>query len=489
MARTQTKRTKLEIEPKKTARLDEIGVTGLSEFSGQIQEDFLRELRGKEGYKRFNEMRLNSAIVGAMLLAIEQSIRGISWEFISDLGAEDERVIFLGEALKGMSHSWNDHVAEALTMLPFGFSIFEIVYKRDTANRLTWRKFSIRGQETVHRWLFDEDGSGGIAGFEQLTTKYQIKTLPIEKLLLYRTRVERNNPEGRSILRTAWTSYYYAKHIQQIEAIGIERDLAGLPVITLPQTADTTDSSTSDFGIAKKIVRNIRNDEQAGVVKPFGWEMELLSTGGTRQFDTNEIVKRYESRMLMSALAEFLMLGQESIGSMALSKDKTDFFAMSVNAIADIIAETFTKYAIPRLLALNGYDIEGVTLEHTPAGDVDISFIADFLQKVGAMITWNAEDEVWLRQLARLPDRDAEELQAERDEREAQAAAAREALMERVGRNDNPQDEMSTTMYFEADAPDDAQRRKREREWEKALTEYFEAARKRMLKAAKEMKG
>jgi len=48
--------------------LKEIGNTGLAEFSGQIHEDFLRELRGAEGYKRYNEMRLNSAVVGALLL-------------------------------------------------------------------------------------------------------------------------------------------------------------------------------------------------------------------------------------------------------------------------------------------------------------------------------------------------------------------------------------------------------------------------------------
>ncbi len=491
--KTRTNGTNKEEYAASKANFAEIGVTGLSEFSGQIQQDFLKELRGKEAYKRYDEMRLNSAVIGAMLLAIEQAIRGVSWTFSSEQGEDDERVMLLEDAKGAMSTSWNDHITEALTMLPFGFSLFEIVYKRDERNRVLWRKFAIRGQDTVYRWLFDD--TGGLSGFEQQRTDYTIVPIPIEKLLLYRTRVERNNPEGRSILRTAWVSYYFAKHWQQFEAIGGERDLAGLPVIKLPQGASTDTGASSDFSVAKKMVRNVRNDEQAGIVLPYGWEFELLSTAGQKQFDTDTIIKRYESRMLMSALAQFLMLGQDSVGTQALSEDMTDFFTMSVNATCDIIAETFTKYAIPRLLELNGYDAEGIVLEHTPAGDIDISMVADFLQKVGAMVTWSAEDEVWLRQLARLPDRDPEEIQAERDLKEQQAQEERQAFLQRVQQgkgSDEPQDDeqMNAMLmdYFLADAPDDDQRRKRERQMQKRIQEYFDGALPRILKAAKELK-
>src|SRR5512138_944586 len=101
---------------------NEIGVTGLEDFSGQIREDFLRELRGKEGYKRYNEMRLNSPVVGALLLAIEQAIRGVKWQYTSSDGEDDPRLALLNDSLQVMSHSWNDHVVEALGFLPFGFS-------------------------------------------------------------------------------------------------------------------------------------------------------------------------------------------------------------------------------------------------------------------------------------------------------------------------------------------------------------------------------
>src|SRR5690606_34807459 len=121
-------------------------------------------------------------------------------------------------------------------------------------------------------------------------------------LLLYRINVRQDNPEGRSILRTGWTSYYYAKNLQQIEAIGYERNLAGLPVLTMPPGADTRDES-EDMDRAKTLVRNIRQDEQSGVVLVDGYQLDLL-TGGSSIKDTaiDNTIKRYESRMLMGAL-------------------------------------------------------------------------------------------------------------------------------------------------------------------------------------------
>jgi hypothetical protein len=477
----------------------ELGSTGLVAFSGIIQDDYLREMRGKEAYKRFDEMRRGSPIIAALLLANELSIRKISWEFTDDQAAEGQtspRVDLLEAARDNLSTSWNDFITEVLTMLPFGFSLFEVVYERKDG-RMLWRKFAPRGQDTIYRWLLDE--AGGIEGvMQQAAPVYRLTKIPIDKLLLFRTRVERGNPEGRSILRSAWIPYYFSKHIQQVEAIGIERDLAGMPVIKLPLGASTDDTDTSDAGVAKKLVRNIRNDEQAGVVLPNGWELELLSTGGSRQFDTDKIVRRYESRMLMSALAQFIMLGQDGVGSLALSKDMTDFFQMAVNAVADIIAETFTKYAVPRLLALNGYDAEGVSLTHTPAGDVDTTSIADFLQKVGGYITMTAEDELWLRQLIGMPEVDVAELQERRDQQQEMENAKNRAILEQVkqGKQEGEKegadkkemdDDMSVTR-FAAAPPDDETRRRFERKYQKIVEKHMERTKRKVMTYAREVR-
>jgi hypothetical protein len=396
-----------------------VGKTGLEHWGGYIREDFLREMRYPQAYKRFDEMRKNSPVIGGMLTAIDQTLRSIKWQFASDSGDEDPRLEFLNEARDGMSQSWNDFISEALTMLPFGFAAHAIWYKRDKRGRMVWRRFPMLAQNTIERWDIDDDGS--VNGLWQ-RFRAEEEYIPIERVLLFRARTEHNNPEGISILRTAWIPYYYLKNIMQIEAIGIERDLAGLPMIKLPETATTDESDTSsDANKAAKIVRNIRNDEQAGLVLPAGWDFNLVSTGGGRQVDTDIVIRRYESRILMSTLSQFLLLGQDSVGSLALSSDQTDFFTMSANAVADIIANTFTSYAVRRLLELNGMDADGVRLEHTPAGDVDTKLLGEALAQFtqAGYLTPTAQDEAWARALLRMPELEPEQIEAEKAARRA----------------------------------------------------------------------
>lgn len=447
------------------AKNDEIGFSGLNVRSGRIYDDFLREFHGVEAYKRYNEMRLNDATIGAGLLAVELTLRGLDWTFIGD----DERwVQVVEDARAAMSQSWNDFISEAMSFVWAGYSVHEIVYQRD-GSRWLWRKFPIRGQDTIHQWLLDE--TGGIQGIIQIASPtYKAITIPIEKLILFRMRSERNNPEGRSLLRPIWLSYYYLKNLQQIEAIGFERDVNGLPAIKLPQGASVNESDeNSDASKAAKIVRNMRNDEQAGLVLPFGWDALLLSGSGKSFAELANAIERYERRIATAFFAQFLMLGQNGVGSYSLSQTSTDFFLRAVDAIADIIAETFSKYAIPRLLKLNGATDEqaaSVSLQHTSAGTADVTRIAQYISSVRDMLTIDAEDELWLRQMIGLPEKDLDALEQLRREK-PQAP---------------PQAQMTA---YAADAPDDDARRMLERKWSKTLKEFFAQEQERILKEAR----
>lgn len=138
--------------------------------------------------------------------------------------------------------------------------------------------------------------------------------------------------DDRSILRNAYRSWHFKRRIQEIEGIGIERDLAGLPVIYTPEDMDIWNSEDETISRIRaeleNMVRGVRRDEREGLVLPGGFKMELLSTGGSRQFDTNAIIDRYDTRIAMTVLADFIFLGHQQNGSWALSSDKTELFAM-----------------------------------------------------------------------------------------------------------------------------------------------------------------
>jgi hypothetical protein len=480
------------------AVLKEIGSTGLNEYGGVIQEDFLREWRGIEAYKRANEMRLNSPVVAALLGAIEQSIRRVQWQLTSDKGDQDPRIVLWQAQVDHLRGGWSNFVMESLTCLPFGYALFEIVWQRQESYVIAG-KLAPRGQDTVYRWIFDDNGE--LTGVVQMAApRYTMAEIPLEKLIHLKTRAERGNPEGRSILRTAWIPYYYAKNISQIEAIGIERDLAGLPVINLPEGANTdTSDPNSDASKAAKLVRNIRQDEQAGVVLPAGWELTLLSTGGSRQFDTDKIITRYESRILMTALAQFLMLGQQSVGSFSLSRDQTDLFVMSVNATADIIQEAINDQLLPRLMAVNGFAADGLKLTHSPAGDVDLAALADVLQKLGDKITWLPSDELWARGVLDMPEVDIDQIEEERERKAAQAQAIFERATQpqkREPEEDEDLDEVeeeedevdvnqAAVQFFKSERPDEFKRRRYERGMQRGLASWFEKLKPRILRQAR----
>ena len=82
----------------------------------------------------------------------------------------------------------------------------------------------------------DSDAASGLGTY----------TIPMSKALLFRTKSRKNNPEGRSILRNAYRSWYFKRRIQEIEGIGIERDLAGLPVMHGPEGLDLWNDDIED---------------------------------------------------------------------------------------------------------------------------------------------------------------------------------------------------------------------------------------------------
>lgn len=407
----------------------EIGRIGQHKYGGIFYEEFLRDLRGRRGIEIYKEMADNDDIIGAILFAMEMLIRQASWD-VQPGGptlADKKAAEFVKSCLDDMQDTWNDTLSEILSFLIYGWSYHEIVYKRRMGgNRdpnlrskyndglIGWKKLPIRSQDTLWRWEYDENDE--LIGMSQLAPPdWTIRTIPIEKALHFRTKSRKNNPEGRSILRNAYRAWYFKRRIQEIEGIGLERDLAGLPVLTPPENVNIWDESDPEMqkllAFANNLVRNVRRDQMEGIVKPYGWTFELLNTGGRRQFDTNQIIERYDSRIAMTVLADFILLGHQQVGSFALSSDKTNLFAVALGAYLDLIAEVFNNQGIPRLINLNKEAFQSITgypkLVHGDIETPDLSELGQFIKDmtgVGILIPdQNLED--YIRRVASLPER------------------------------------------------------------------------------------
>lgn len=424
----------------------EIGRIGQRRYGGIIYEEFLPKLRGKRGIEIYSEMSDNDDVAGAILFAIEMLVRQAAWNVEpGGCTAKDrEAAEFVKSCMDDMQDTWIDTIAEILSFLTYGWSFHEIVYKRrmgKTKNLKTrskysdgligWQKLPIRAQETLYQWEYDNEDN--LLGMTQMPPPdYGTFTIPVEKALLFRTKSRKNNPEGRSILRNAYRPWYFKRRIQEIEGIGIERDLAGLPVLHGPEDLDLWDDSI-DMNVSirsslEEMVRNIRRDEMEGVVLPHGFELELLSSGGTRQFDTNAIIDRYDTRIAMTVLADFIFLGHQQTGSFALSSDKTELFAVAIGAFLDIICQTFNSQGIPALIDINGQHFAGITdypkMTHGDIEDADITKVSGFIKDMTGIGVLVPDDglEDYIRQVGHLPKRVSDTREAD-DVRQRQQEA------------------------------------------------------------------
>ena len=407
-----------------------LGVAGDNTSNGQIRADeFLPELRGKKAIRKYREMRDNDSTIGAVMYATEQVLRDVDLKVspANDSAEAKKEAEFVESVLDDMDHTLDDHIAESLSNLSYGFAWFEVIYKRRNGptersdkkrskysdGRMGVRKIAIRAPWTISRFDVDQQ-TGDVKGIYQDGSGYNNSNyIPTRKSLYYRTTTINGDPAGRSILRNAYTSYEYVNNLQSIEAIAVERELAGIPVARIPAEYLSGDATATQSGFVnnlQSILRDVKFNEQGYIILPSDTypdkdgaptnqklvDVELMSSSGSRNIDIDPIVRRYQHDIARSVLSEFLMLGGGNTGSYALSKSKTDLFLRALESYIQAIVDVLNKQLVERLWELNGlnYDLMPTIV----AGDVaphDLREIAAFLRNLnGADINVSDHPEV-----------------------------------------------------------------------------------------------
>ncbi len=406
-----------------------LGVAGDNTNNGQIRADeFLPELRGRKAIRKYREMRDNDSTVGAVMYAVEQILRDVDLHVkpANESDAAKVEKEFVESVLDDMEHTLDDHISEALGYLSYGFGWFEVIYKRRvgpnersdkkhskyTDGRIGVRKIAARAPWTINKFDVDQK-TGDVLGIEQSVGLMASKNyIPLNKSLYYRTTSINGDPSGRSILRNAYTSYEYLNNLQSIEAIAVERELAGIPVARIPAEYLSGDASSAQSGFVnnlQQILRDVKFNEQGYIILPSDTypdkdgapsstrlvDIELMASNGKRNIDINPIVSRYQHDIARSVLSEFLLLGSSG-GSYALSKSKTDLFLRALESYIQAIVDVLNKQLVERLWQLNGlnYDL----MPTITAGDVaphDLREVAAFLRNLnGANIDVSSHPEV-----------------------------------------------------------------------------------------------
>ena len=414
---------------RKVVNFKQLGTTGLRRQGPYVYEEFLPELRWPYAGKVYQEMADNDPVIGAILYLAEMLIRGTTWtvEPASNSDADIEAAQFLESCMHDMDMSWANTISEILSMLTYGFSFHEIVYKirrgpmesnpkyksKYTDGRIGWRRLPIRAQTSLHEWTFNEEGD--VTAFVQMAEPdYKIVSIPMSKGLLFRTRISRDNPEGKSLLRNAYRPWFFKKHFEEIEGIGVERDLAGLPILTAPEGLDLWNIDDEAMVAlrtrAEELVASVRRDSEEGILLPYGWDLKLLSSGSSRQINIGETIDRYDNRIAITMLSDIILIGNNRTGSFALADTKQSMLAAALQAQLQNIADVFNNKAVPDLFSFNNFP--GISAYPTiMPGQIQtpsLKELAMVLRSMGLNIAGDMELQNYLRHILGMPTLDEE---------------------------------------------------------------------------------
>lgn len=403
-------------------RQGEVGALGLRVISGRILEEPRRNLQFPESIKTFQIM-MRDPSVAASINVIKMFVQTVDWQFKAPKGKENDplikqRVEFFNSLMGDMEESWEDFISSILSMCIYGFSINEKVYKvrngrkgkyksRYNDGLIGWAKLPTRSQTTVDKWYFDED-CRNIIGFKQNlksvnyladadVTKLE-RTIPRSKFMLFKYDDSCGNPEGRSPLINAYVPWRYKVQLEEFEAMGVSRDLVGMPKIGLPPDylAEDADEDKKMFlEYCKTIINDQIANNRAGLIVPRFidpetkediFEFSLVSRQGAKAYDTAEIIERYSKQIMMAFMSDILSMGQSKYGSHSLADNKTSILAMSCATILRHIRSVINRDLVAQTYALNMWDDEDhVEIDFSDIETPDLEVVSKFIQQTVAV--------------------------------------------------------------------------------------------------------
>jgi hypothetical protein len=344
-----------------TAPVNEIGYAQAVNYNWWLYEnETTPELIWPQSVFVFDQMRRQDAQVASVLRAVTLPVRRTPWR-IDPSGARARVVKFvaddLGLPIVGKNptapprlkdrFSWQEHLRQALMMLVFGHMYFEQVYRVDdggTAAHL--RKLAPRPPKTIER--IDVAPDGGLMGIKQYwtSTTEQPKPIPVDRLVAYVHDREGGNWLGNSLLRPAYKHWLIKDRLLRVQAQTIERNGMGIPLYKAQDGAET-----DDIAKGAAMAQAWRAGEAAGSAVPFGADLVLRGVEGTLP-DADPAIRYHDEQIARAVLAHFLNLGTQT-GSWALGTTFADFFTLSLQTLAQQIADTATQHIIEDLVDAN----------------------------------------------------------------------------------------------------------------------------------------
>lgn len=319
------------------------------------------ELQWPNSTRIYDLMRRQDAQVSSVLRAVTLPVRRTTWR-LDPAGARPEVVALVAEDLGlplqdgTMSaplrtrdrFSWSAHLRTALLMLPYGHMYFEQVYRIDERGQARLRKLAPRMPRSIAKITVARDG--GLVSITQhmaagaLTGGTPPPPIPVTNLVAYINDQEAGNWLGSSVLRSCYKHWLVKDRLIRTQAQSIDRNGMGVPLYTGAP-------GETDLEPGRRLAEQWRSGASAGAAIPDGADLVLRGVEG-QVLDADKVIRYHDESIARAVLAHFLNLGDKT-GSYALGSTFADFFIMSLQTLADQVADIVQAHVIEDLVDAN----------------------------------------------------------------------------------------------------------------------------------------
>ena len=397
-------------------KMGEIGFSALKSRGGKMYEEANRAFSYPSMLKVVSEMKYSPPVsIGLQAINTLMNRSEVYVEAVVGETPQDKsRRLFLQTVLHDMDNSFQATLQGISTYKEYGHAVTEIVMRRrlyKNGSRFNDGLVGLAGlknrpQNSIAKWNFSDDGrtlqsvSQSLTNLENsaryagLTNDEGFIVIPREKFLLFRADPTSDNPEGNSILKSAYLAYKQLSLLSDHMMIGVSKDVAGIPFAQLPPAYMSPNASEEDAAVytaTKAIADNLANGTQTAVVFPrmidpetkldlFNFTMLEPKTG--KAFDIPKIIMMLQNNILSVLSCDSITMGDGG-GSLSLQDGNTNMLALQVDYRLSEIANTLNTELVPLLWKMNGWSTERLpAIKFKDVSSVDPETFSKYIQRV-----------------------------------------------------------------------------------------------------------
>lgn len=421
-----------------------------------IPDEYVRELQGKQALVVYDRIRNDGAVEEALGHMIEPVVAALT-DLQIEPASEDKDDIYAAELCRiamfeWLNQDWQEFCRQALEMLTFGHSVFEVTEQivdapleieieqpdgadavPETHSNHLWRvpsRFAPRLQRTIWMWHSKDGQLTSIVqqAFNDDGSFIEVE-IPAEDLMVFTLRRSGDNYMGRSILRAAYKPWYLKDVVEKTMVVAIERHGVGVPTVyvdaALEQDAGFVDE-------CETMLANLRSGEYSYLVWPRpkagsgaqggGLTFEIVSPPGGLPTGLVEVAEYFRGDIKAALLTRFSELGHASVGARSVGEVQTEVWHRSLEAVGALVCSVLRD----RFASIVDDNLPGARTPTVKPGSLDAKSLGEFATAVSALVSGGAIEadhslREWVRTEIGAPDEDEGTDQALKKEAEAGA--------------------------------------------------------------------